>query len=68
MEILKEFYTLRLKMYAKRKDYMEGCLEAEAKRLSNRARFILEKCDRKLIVENKRRKDMIEELIKAGYV
>ncbi|XP_044734745.1 DNA topoisomerase 2 isoform X2 [Chrysoperla carnea] len=67
MEILKEFYTLRLKMYAKRKDYMEGCLEAEAKRLSNRARFILEKCDRKLIVENKRRKDMIEELVKAGY-
>lgn len=67
MEILKEFYKLRLTMYAKRKDYMEGSLEAEAKRLSNRARFILEKCDRKLIVENKKRKDMIEELIKAGY-
>lgn len=48
MDILKEFYTLRLKMYQKRKDYLEGMLEAEAKRLSNQARFIMEKCDGKL--------------------
>lgn len=65
--ILKEFYTLRLEYYQKRKDYLEGMLQAEADRLSNQARFITEKCDRTLVVENKKRKVMIDELIKRGY-
>lgn len=34
-EILQEFYTVRLEGYIKRKDYLIGLLEAEAKRLSN---------------------------------
>jgi DNA topoisomerase-2 len=42
-------------------------LQAEADRLSNQARFITEKCDRTLVVENKKRKVMIDELIKRGY-
>lgn len=43
-EILNEFYTLRLEFYVKRKDYLEGMLTAEAARLSDQARFIMEKC------------------------
>lgn len=39
-EILKEFYTLRLEYYVKRKDYLVGMLTAEAPRLSNQAKFI----------------------------
>ncbi|KAF7282810.1 hypothetical protein GWI33_001951 [Rhynchophorus ferrugineus] len=67
MEILKEFYTVRLKMYQKRKDFLEGMLEAEAKKLSNQARFIMQKCDGSLVVENKKRKAIVDELIKRGY-
>ncbi|XP_068236454.1 DNA topoisomerase 2-alpha isoform X2 [Palaemon carinicauda] len=66
-DILREFYELRLKYYVKRKAYLVGMLEAETSRLSNQARFILEKCDGRLVVENKKKKDMIEELQRKGY-
>lgn len=67
MDILKDFYTLRLKFYQKRKDFLEGMLDAEAKKLSNQARFIMEKCDGSLVVENKKRKVIVDELIRRGY-
>ncbi|CAG9816212.1 unnamed protein product [Phaedon cochleariae] len=67
MTILQEFYTLRLKMYQKRKDYLEGMLGSEAAQLSNKARFILEKCNGELTVENKKRKTIVDELLKRGY-
>lgn len=66
-EIIEEFYTLRLKMYQKRKDYLEGMLQAECDRLSAQARFIVEKCSRDIVVENKKRKIIVEELIRRGY-
>jgi len=66
-EILKEFYAVRIDMYDKRKKYMVGLLESEASKLSNQARFIIEKCDGTLKVENKKKKVMIEELVKRGY-
>lgn len=54
-------------MYHKRKDYLEGILQAEASKLSNQARFIVEKCDGTIVIENKKRKDMIAELIRREY-
>lgn len=67
MQILKGFYKLRLETYHKRKDYLEGVLQAEAAKLSNQARFILEKCDGTLVIENKKKKDMIAELVRRNY-
>ena len=66
-EILREFFTLRLEFYGKRKKYMEGLLGAEACKLSNQARFILEKCDGSLKIENKKKKLMIDELARKGF-
>ncbi|KXJ75497.1 hypothetical protein RP20_CCG011615 [Aedes albopictus] len=66
-DIFHEFYKLRLDYYGKRKAYLEGMLQAEADRLTDQARFIVEKCDRTIVVENKKRKAMIDELIKRGY-
>ncbi len=43
--ILKDFYEIRLKKYYERKDYLKGKLEAEASKLENQARFILEKIE-----------------------
>ena len=66
-DILQEFFVLRLEYYAKRKRYLVGLKGAEAQKFSNQARFIIEKCDRTLVVENKKRKKMIEELAQRGY-
>lgn len=67
-DILKEFYAVRLKMYAKRKSYLEGSLQAEAEKLSNQARFIMEKCNGSLVIENKKRKVVVQELVSRGYL
>ena len=56
MAMMQEFFDLRLKYYGKRKKWMEGMLTAEAGKLSNQARFILEKCDNTIKVENKKKK------------
>lgn len=66
-DVLRTFYDVRLVYYSKRKDFLEGQLQAEASKLTNQARFIVEKCDKGLVVENKKRKAMVEELIKRGY-
>ncbi|XP_017879111.1 DNA topoisomerase 2 isoform X2 [Ceratina calcarata] len=66
-QIMRGFYKARLEMYHKRKDYLEGILKAEASKLSNQARFILEKCDGTLVIENKKKKDMIAELVRREY-
>uniref|UniRef100_A0A8D8TSL7 DNA topoisomerase 2 n=1 Tax=Cacopsylla melanoneura TaxID=428564 RepID=A0A8D8TSL7_9HEMI len=66
-QILKEFYKVRLEYYGKRKDYLEGVLGAEALKLTNQARFIVEKCDGDLRIENRKKKEMIAELVKRKY-
>ena len=66
-QILQDFFNLRLEFYGKRKKYLEGMLGAEALKLSNQARFIIEKCDGSLVVENKKKKKMIEELVRRNY-
>ncbi|KAI1292341.1 DNA topoisomerase 2-beta [Halotydeus destructor] len=66
-EILKEFYHVRLEFYRKRKDYLEGMLEAEAGKLVNQARFISEKIDGKLKMENVKKREFVRMLIERGY-
>ncbi|XP_011297217.1 DNA topoisomerase 2 isoform X2 [Fopius arisanus] len=67
LQIMRGFYKVRLDTYHRRKDYLEGILKAEASKLSNQARFIIEKCDGDLVIENKKKKDMIAELVRRNY-
>ncbi|XP_038047883.1 DNA topoisomerase 2-alpha-like isoform X2 [Patiria miniata] len=67
VEIMQDFYTMRLDMYHRRKDYMEGMLEAESSKLNNQARFIMEKIDGTIVIENKKKKEMISTLVHRGY-
>ncbi|XP_018431523.1 PREDICTED: DNA topoisomerase 2-alpha [Nanorana parkeri] len=67
MDILREFFTLRLRYYGLRKDWLLGMLTAESSRLSNQARFILEKIEGKLVIENKPKKELIQMLVQRGY-
>ncbi|GAB6028206.1 DNA topoisomerase 2-alpha [Chamberlinius hualienensis] len=67
IEILREFYTVRLEYYSKRKIFKEGLLKAELAKLSNQARFILEKISGEIVVENKRKGAILTDLIARKY-
>ncbi|XP_065805899.1 DNA topoisomerase 2-alpha isoform X1 [Labrus bergylta] len=66
-DILKIFFELRLKYYVLRKDWLAGMLGAENAKLSNQARFILEKIEGTLVIENKAKKELIRMLQEMGY-
>ena len=65
--ILKEFFEVRSKLYKKRKDYMEGMLGAESLKLDNIARFIMEKIEGKIKVENLKKVDICKMLKERKY-
>ncbi|XP_077108524.1 DNA topoisomerase 2-alpha [Ranitomeya variabilis] len=67
LDILREFYDLRLYYYGLRKEWLLGMLTAEASKLSNQARFILEKIEGKIVIENKPKKELIQMLVQRGY-
>nr|XP_029519985.1 DNA topoisomerase 2-beta-like [Oncorhynchus nerka] len=66
-DILKEFFELRLHYYKLRKDWLVGSLGAEASKLSNQARFVLEKIEGKITIENKSKRDLIVMLVQKGF-
>ncbi|XP_056154222.1 DNA topoisomerase 2-beta isoform X1 [Lampris incognitus] len=66
-DILREFFELRLHYYKLRKDWLSGSLGAEAAKLSNQARFVLEKIEGKISIENKSKRDLIRMLVQKGY-
>ncbi|XP_073534084.1 DNA topoisomerase 2-beta isoform X1 [Phyllobates terribilis] len=66
-DILKEFFDLRLHYYGLRKEWLMGMLGAEAARLNNQARFILEKIQGKITIENKSKRELIQMLLQKGF-
>ncbi|XP_024151279.1 DNA topoisomerase 2-beta [Oryzias melastigma] len=66
-DILKEFFELRLHYCKLRKDWLQGSLGAEAAKLSNQARFVLEKIEGKISIENKSKRELIRMLVQKGY-
>ncbi|KAK7507966.1 hypothetical protein BaRGS_00000931 [Batillaria attramentaria] len=66
-EILREFFDVRLDYYHRRKTYLEGMLSAESLKLDNIARFILEKIEGKITIENKPKREIIQMLVRRGY-
>jgi DNA topoisomerase-2 len=67
IDIIKEFFDLRLKFYNKRKQYLDGTLTAESLKLDNIARFILEKIEGKIKVENLKKAEIVRILKERGY-
>ena len=66
-EICEEFFNVRLEMYVKRKDYLMGTLESQYTKLDNIARFIKEKIDNVIVIENKKISAVIDMLIERKY-
>lgn len=67
LEILREFYELRLNFYAKRKKYYVGMFQAEALKLENQVRFICDKKAKQIVMTNSKGKDFLQALIELNY-
>ncbi|RJE26696.1 hypothetical protein PHISCL_00927 [Aspergillus sclerotialis] len=66
-DILKEFYTIRLKFYEKRKQYQLNQLQKELEKLTNQARFVQMIIDGDLVVSKKKKNVLIDELKEKGF-
>lgn len=67
LEILEEFYALRLDFYHQRKRWLETELEIELKILESKVRFLMELMDGTIVVQNKKKKDVFLILKSRGY-
>ncbi|TFK47941.1 type II DNA topoisomerase [Heliocybe sulcata] len=66
-EIVEEFYPIRLAQYQKRKDYLANELQNQLDKFSNQARFVQMIVDKKLVVSNRRKVDIVAELRQKDF-
>lgn len=67
IDIMEEFYTIRLKYYDLRKEYLLSILKRDLEILSNKARFILAVVDNKLEIRKRKKVDIVQDLIKMQF-
>lgn len=67
LEVLEEFYSIRLDFYDRRKTSMLAKLQDQIKTLSNKTRFILSVIDGTLVVSNRKKQDILDQLVQDGY-
>merc|ERR1719437_84849 len=68
LEILEEFAGVRLKYYDLRKKYLIDKLTLERDLLNNRARFIAMIIAKKLHINNRKKADVVKDLIKFKFM
>ncbi|EGW35747.1 DNA topoisomerase 2 [Spathaspora passalidarum NRRL Y-27907] len=68
LEILKDYYYVRLEFYQKRKDYMSEDLQNQLMMLSEQARFIKMIIEKKLSVANKKKKELVSLLQQHKFI
>jgi len=67
LEILKDFFDLRLSYYDKRKEALKKKLMEELKKLTNQMNFILAVVEGKLKILKRKRKDICRDLANMGF-
>lgn len=67
LDIMEEFYQVRIQTYQKRKKHMLGEMQKELDRLTNQARFVRMIIDNKLTVSKKKKAVLVAELQKLGF-
>ena len=65
--ILKTFFEKRMEFYIKRKQLLVKNLRKEQSMLSNKARFVEEVCSVDLVVSNRKKIELLEDLKSRGY-
>ncbi|GMM30774.1 DNA topoisomerase 2 [Martiniozyma asiatica (nom. inval.)] len=66
-DILEDYYSVRLEYYQKRKDYLVDEYSNQLSKISSQARFVKMIIDKELVVSNKKKNDLIEELRKLEF-
>ena len=66
-EIMKTFFEKRLDFYVRRKALLLQKLHRQERMLSNKARFVLAVCEGDLIVNNRKKAELLSELKEIGY-
>ena len=64
---MSSFYDIRLEYYNKRKALLVEKLGREKRMLENKARFVEEVCRGELVVNNRKRKELLAELKARSY-
>lgn len=66
-EVIDDFYKVRLDSYVKRREHQLRILEHQLELISAKVRFILMVVEEKLIINNKKKSQIEEELTKHGF-
>lgn len=66
-DILKEFFTVRLKYYERRKQHQLSEFQRELEKLSNQARFVQMIIDGSLVISKKKKHVLVNELKEKGF-
>jgi DNA topoisomerase-2 len=67
LDIMEEFYHVRLRYYEKRKQHQLEVMEKELSKMNNQARFIQMIIDGKLVVSRKKKAVLVAELKKLNF-
>jgi len=67
LRIMDEYYGVRLNFYKKRKDYLISKLDSEYRMLLNKVKFINAFIDGSLVLQNRKRYELLQTLEKDGY-
>ena len=66
-DILKNYFKVRLELYKKRKLYQLDALKQELVVLNAKVRFIMEFIEGKIVISNRTKKNLIEQLVEGNY-
>lgn len=67
-EILRDFYFVRLEYYQKRKNHLSLELQKVLVRLGEQARFIQMIIEKKIVISNRKRADLVKSLVELKFV
>lgn len=67
VEIMEEFYFERLKTYGLRKNYQISKIQRDIVFLENKLKFIIYVNEEKLILRNRKKKDVVQKLIEFKF-
>ena len=67
LAVLQEYFPLRLSLYEARREALLARLDREWRRMDNKVRFILSVVDGSLVVSNRKKAELLQELARQGY-
>lgn len=68
LQIIEEFFDVRLKLYEKRKQHLQYKMQKEVNKLVNKAKFCSLVAEGKLKIGNKSKKEILKELETLGFI